>query len=151
MVQANTMDWVRWCQVVAIVDVLHGENPSPPHIAPSKPQNLMVEGVVGELALKASWDTPSDNGGRPVESYTIQIREVVETTTSTDFTALTPLPVINASQVQFTYNIRDSLNFPLTKNTLYEWALLNVTIDIPCCLKWDSNSRPSVSKAPVSC
>jgi len=78
----------------------------------------MVEGVVGELALKASWDTPSDNGGRPVESYTVQIREVVETTTSTDFTALTPLPVINASQVQ--YNIRDSLNFPLTKNTLYE-------------------------------
>lgn len=59
----------------------------------------MVEGVVSELALKASWDTPSDNGGRPVESYTVQIREVVENTTSTDFIALTPLRVINAAVV----------------------------------------------------
>ena len=120
------MDWVGSCQVLAIVDVLHGENPSPTHIAPSKPQNLMVEGIVGELALKASWDTPSDNGGRPVESYTVQIHEVVENTTSTDFIALTPLRVINASQVQFTYNI-DSLNFPLTKNAIYEWVLLSVS------------------------
>ena len=79
----------------------------------------MVKGVVGELALKASWDAPSDNGGHPVVSYTVQIHEVVENTTSTDFIALTPLPVINASQVQFTYN-SDSLNVPLTKNTVYE-------------------------------
>ena len=79
----------------------------------------MVKGVVGELALKASWDTPSDNGGHPVVSYTVQIHEVVENTTSTDFIALTPLRVINASQVQFMYNI-DSFNFPLTKNTVYE-------------------------------
>ena len=79
----------------------------------------MVEGVVSELALKASWDIPSDNGGRPVESYTVQIREVVVNTTSTEFTALTPLRVINTSQVQFTYNI-DSLKFPLTKNAVYE-------------------------------
>ena len=82
------------------------------------PQNLKVEGV-GEFSLKASWDTSSDNGGRPVESYTVQIREEVGNETTTDFTALTPLPVINASQVQFTYNIGAD-NFPLTKNTVYE-------------------------------
>jgi len=111
--------WIEYVFFQAVFDVLHGENPSPSHIAPSKPLNLMVEGVVSELALKASWDTPSDNGGRSVESYTVQIREVVKNTTSTDFTALTPLRVINASQLQFTYNI-DSLNFPLTKNAVYE-------------------------------
>ena len=102
--------------------------PFPSHIAPSLPQNLIVKGVVGELALKTSWDAPSHSEGRPVMSYTVQIREVVENKTATDFTSLTPLPVLDASQVHFTYNIRDSHNFHLSKNTVYEWALLNVCI-----------------------
>jgi len=87
------------------------------------PQNLKVEVVPDEFALKTSWNAPSDNGGSQVVSYTVQIREVVENKAAADFTALTPLRVINTSQVQFTYNIRDSLKFPLTKNTVYEWAL----------------------------
>ena len=84
------------------------------------PQNLRVEVVADEFALKTSWDAPSDNGGSQVVSYTMQIREIVENNTAADFTALPPLRVINASQVQFTYTIRDSLNFHLTKNTVYE-------------------------------
>ena len=83
------------------------------------PQNLRVEVRADEFALKTSWDAPSDNGGSQVVSYTVQIHEVVENTAA-DFTALTPLRVIDSSQVQFTYTIRDSLNFPLTKNTVYE-------------------------------
>ena len=83
------------------------------------PQNLRVEVPADEFALKTSWEAPSDNGGSQVVSYTIQIREVVENNT-TDFTALTPLRVIDSSKVQFAYNIRDSLNFPLTKNTVYD-------------------------------
>jgi len=84
------------------------------------PQNLKVEVVADKFALKTSWNAPSDNGGSQVVSYTVQIREVVENKAAADFTALTPLRVINTSQVQFTYNIRDSLNFRLTKNTVYE-------------------------------
>ena len=84
------------------------------------PQNLKVEVVADEFAFETSWDAPSDNGGSQVVSYKIQIREVVENKTITDFTALAPLRAINASQVQFTYTIRDSLNFHLTKNTVYE-------------------------------
>ena len=84
------------------------------------PQNLIVEGIVDELALKASWNAPSDNGGRPVVSYTIQIREVVEKGTAVDFIALTPLVDIESSQVNLTYYIRDAPNFPLTGNTEYE-------------------------------
>lgn len=79
----------------------------------------MVEEVPGELALKCSWDAPSDNGGRLVMSYTVQIREVVRNKSATDFTALTPLSDIESSQAQFTYCI-DSHNFPLTNNTVYE-------------------------------
>ena len=84
------------------------------------PQNLMVEGVAGELSLKASWDAPIDNGGRPVVSYTVKIREVVEKKTATDFTTLTQLPIKESSQVKFTYHIGVSHNFCLTKNTVYE-------------------------------
>ena len=84
------------------------------------PQNLRVEVVADEFALKTSWNAPSDNGGSQVVSYTIKIHEVVENKTTTDFTVLAPLRVINASQVQFTYTIKDSFNFPLTKNAVYE-------------------------------
>ena len=97
-----------------------GEIPSLAHIAPSIPQNLVVEGVVVELALKVSWDAPSDNGGHPVISYTVQIREVMENKTAVGYTALTPLTNIEKSQVQLTYDIRDGHSFPLTGNTVYE-------------------------------
>ena len=84
------------------------------------PQNLRVEVPADEFAIKISWEAPSNNGGSQVVSYTVQIRVVVENNTAADFTALTPLRVIDSSQVQFTYTIRDSLNFHLTKNTVYE-------------------------------
>ena len=74
------------------------------------PQNLWVEKVADEFALRTSWDAPSDNGGSQVVSYTVQIREVVENNTGADFTALTPLRVIDSSQVQFAYTIRDLSN-----------------------------------------
>ena len=97
-----------------------GEIPSFSCIAPTMPQNLKVEVVVGEVALKVSWDAPRDNSGHPVLSYTVQIREVVEIETATDFATLTPLPVVESSQVHFIYSIRDSHNFHLTKNAVYE-------------------------------
>lgn len=84
------------------------------------PQNLTVEGVAGELAFKVSWDAPSDNGGCPVESYTVKICEVAQNETATNFATLEPLKVIKSSQEQFTYLIGGSHNFPLTKNTEYE-------------------------------
>ena len=88
-------------------------------LAPSMPQNLIVESIVDELALKTSWNAPRDNGGRPVVSYTVQIREVVENGTAVDFIALMPLD-IEGSQVDLTYYIRDTPSFPLTGNTEYE-------------------------------
>lgn len=53
-------------------------------------------------------------------SYTVQIREVVKNKPAIDFTALTPLSDIKTLQMHFAYYIRDSPNFPLTNNTVYE-------------------------------
>ena len=87
------------------------------HVAPTMPQNLMVDGT-GAFALNIEWDAPNDSGGRPVVNYTVEIREVVANGTPADFTAL-PL-VTDTSPTQFRYEVRNNPAFPLSENTTYE-------------------------------
>lgn len=49
-------------------------SPPLPLAAPSPPQNVNVNGV-SSFALDVTWDSPLDNGGRPVTGYIITVNE----------------------------------------------------------------------------
>ena len=87
---------------------------TPPHflIAPLAPLNLVVTGP-GATALNLSWDAPTDNGGRPIDQYLIEIRE----------TAQVQFEDLATSTDTFYFQRMQSV-FELVQSTTYEYVVV---------------------------
>ena len=85
---------------------------TPPHflIAPSAPLNLEVTGP-GATALNISWDAPTNDGGRSIDQYLIQIRE----------TAQVQFENLATSTDTFYFQRMQSV-FELVESTTYEYV-----------------------------
>ena len=89
----------------------HPLTPSPPHTAPSAPLNLVVTGP-GATALNISWLAPTDDGGRPVDRYLLEIRATAQVQFS------------NLTTVTDTFHFQRMQSvFVLVENTTYEYVV----------------------------
>lgn len=50
-----------------------------PYDVPSPPKNLRVEDIVGQV-VHLHWDTPENDGGKPIRGYIIERRDIHRTT-----------------------------------------------------------------------
>ena len=93
--------------------VLHDLTPPPPHThthtAPTMPQDLTVASD-GAYALSVTWRAPTDNGGRQIMNYRLEIREVGRGCTFVELGRVT-----GVSQT-----ITNSSQFTISENTTYE-------------------------------
>ena len=77
----------------------------PSHTAPDEPRNVQTEGV-GATVLYVSWETPADNGGRPIIYYRVTLNEL-------------PSFIVDVGSDTFSLLIRKA---GLTENTTYTYV-----------------------------